>query len=97
MHNRSFHLPCSLTALASGTVAVLALVYIGLIAVVMSYAALTVEFTQSVRNDGAEVAALEGNYFAASALIADTDYAAAGYTKPIAERFVPAASVTALR
>ena len=86
-----------MTALCTGTVAVLAVSYIGLIAVVMSYAALTVEFSQSVRNDEAEVALLEQQYLSAVAGVAGTDYATAGYVKPLAELFVPTASVTALR
>lgn len=79
-----------------GINAVLLLSYIALIAVVMSYAALTVEFTQSVRSDEATVAALESSYLAALASITTTDYSAAGYTKPVAELFVPGAAVTAL-
>lgn len=81
----------------TGGVAVLAVVYIGLIAVVMSYAALTIEFSQSVRNDEAEVAALEGRYLDAVARVMATDYAAADYAVPVAKTFVRAASVTALR
>ena len=58
MRSLSFRLPFSLLSLISGAVAVLAVSYIGLIAVVMSYAALTVEFSQSVRNDESAVATL---------------------------------------
>jgi hypothetical protein len=72
-------------------------VYIGLIAVVMSYAALTVEFSQSVKNDEAAVATLEGQYLASVARIQSLDYHAAGYSMPEAKIFVPAASMTALR
>lgn len=97
MRNSSFHFPFSLTVLCSGTVAVLAVAYIGLIAVVMSYAALTIEFSQSVRNDETVVAALEGRYLFSVAHITDMDYAAAGYALPIAKIFVPVKSVTALR
>ena len=86
-----------MTALCSGAAAVLAVAYIGLIAVVMNYAALPVEFSQSVRSDEAVIAALEGQYLASIARITDTDYAAKGYAKPLAELFVPATSVTALR
>lgn len=81
----------------TGTVAVLALIYIGLIAVVMSYAALTVEFSQHVRNDEAAVADLEAQYLATVAAVTSTDYAAAGYAKPVAQAFVRAESGTALR
>lgn len=97
MYNSSFHLPFSLTALCSGTVAILAVAYIGLIAVVMSYAALTIEFSQSVRNDETVVAALEGQYLSSVAHITGMDYAEAGYALPIAKIFVPVKSVTALR
>jgi hypothetical protein len=97
MYKLFYRIPFSMTALCSGTVAVLIVAYIGLIAVVMSYAALTVEFSQSVRNDETAVALLEEQYFAAVARTTGTDYAAAGYTKPVAELFVPAVSVTALR
>lgn len=63
----------------------------------MSYAVLTVEFSQSVRNDEASVATLESQYLTAVAQITNTDYATAGYAKPIAKAFVPAQSATALR
>ena len=46
-------------SLCGSIVAVLVVSYIGLIAVVMSYAALTVEFSQSVKNVEATVATLE--------------------------------------
>ena len=75
----------------------LVVAYIGLIAVVMSYAALTVEFSQSVRNDEAAVATLEGQYFSEVARITAIDYRTAGYVVPRATVFVPAQSVTALR
>ena len=78
-------------------VAVLAVTYVGLIAVAMSYAALTVEFSQSVRNDETTVAMLEGQYLSAVADITKIDYVAAGYTAPNIKVFVPAKSVTALR
>ena len=84
-------------AVLSGTVGVLAVVYIALIAVVMSYAALTISFSQSVRNDESTVATLEGQYLAAVARITATDYAAKGYAAPVAEVYVPATSATALR
>ncbi len=84
-------------SLCSGTVAVLAIVYIGLIAVVMSYVALTVEFSQSVKNDEASVAVLEGKYLSNIARIENLDYRAEGYVAPLATIFVPATSMTALR
>lgn len=97
MHNFRARIPFSPVALCSGAVAVLVVTYVGLIAVVMSYAALTIEFSQSVRNDGSTVAALEGQYLSLVADITATNYVAAGYALPIAKIFVPAKSVTALR
>ncbi|MBI2409756.1 hypothetical protein HYV30_01800 [Candidatus Kaiserbacteria bacterium] len=83
--------------LCGGLVAVLALTYIALIAIVMSYAVLTMEFSQSVKNDEAVVAELESRYLAAIAAITNTDYVAAGYATPQKQSFVPAKNVTALR
>lgn len=97
MHDLRPHFPFSVVSLCTGAVAVLVVAYIGLIAVVMSYAAMTVEFSQSVRNDEAAVATLESQYLAGVARITSTDYAAAGYAKPLAEVFVRAQSSTALR
>lgn len=97
MRNFVYRFPYSATSLCAGSVAVLALVYIGLIAVVMTYAALTVEFSQSVRNDETAVAKLEKQYLATMARITKMDYVAAGYEAPGAKIFVPAKSVTALR
>ena len=97
MHNSRFHLPCSILSLCTGIVATLAVVYIGLIAVVMTYAALTVEFSQSVKNDEASVAILDSQYLAGVARIQSTNVVAAGYVKPVALLFVPATRMTALR
>lgn len=80
-----------------GAVGVLLVAYIGLIAVVMSYAALTVEFSQSVKNDEAAVAVLEGQYLSSVARLTGTDYVSEGYTKPTEKVFVRAESMTALR
>ena len=91
------HFSYSLTSLCGALVAVLAVTYLGLIAVVVSYATLTVEYSQSVRNDEAAVATLEARYLASIATITTTDYVAAGYTKPRHETFVAAQSGTALR
>ncbi|MGD0328146.1 MAG: hypothetical protein ABSB00_00310 [Minisyncoccia bacterium] len=91
------HLPFSLTTFCCCAVAVLAVAYLGLIAIVMSYAALTIEFSQSVKNDEAVVATLEQQYLSIVSQITNTDYAAAGYALPVAEIFVPAKDVTALR
>ena len=86
-----------MTSLCVGTVAVLAVAYIGLIAVVMSYAALTVEFSQSVKNDEAAVAVLEAEYLNGVSHLQSLDYRAAGYAAPVPRVFVPATGVTALR
>lgn len=84
-------------SIATGTFAVLAVVYLMLIALSMGYAVLTVEFSQSVRSDESAIATLESTYLSKIVEISSTDYAAAGYTKPVTEAFVRAASVTALR
>lgn len=97
MHNPHSIFPFSLLSLCGGVVGVLLVAYIGLIAVVMSYAALTVEFSQSVKDDEAAVAVLEGSYLANLVRITGTNYAAEGYAKPANKVFVRAASVTALR
>lgn len=97
MHNFRSHLSLSPVSLCLGVIATLLVAYIGLIAVVMSYATLTVEFSQSVRNGEASVATLESGYLAAVARVTALDPAAAGYAPPLAKIFVPAKSVTALR
>ena len=97
MHNPFSHLSFSPLSLCFGAAATLALVYVGLIAVVMSYAVLTIEYAQSVKNDEAAVAQLESQYLSSVALVEGVDYRAAGHAKPAMKTFVPAASVTALR
>lgn len=94
MHNQRFHFPFSVSMLSmcSGVVVMLLVAYIGLIAVVMSYATSTMAFSQSVKDTGAAVAALESEYLAGVARIAGMDYAAAGYAKPLTEVFVRAQS-----
>ena len=84
-------------SLSASVVAVLLVTYIGLIAVVMSYAALTVEFSQSVRDDEAAVAKLEASYLAGVSRVTRTDYLAAGYAKPAATIFIREQGATALR
>ncbi|MFZ3044160.1 MAG: hypothetical protein WA058_03615 [Minisyncoccia bacterium] len=91
------HIPFSFLSMCYGMVGILLVAYIGLIAVVMSYGALTIEFSQSVKNDEAAVAVLEGQYLASVAHITGVDYATEGYSKPVAKVFVRAQSVTALR
>ena len=97
MSNTLFNFRYSPVSIGYGAVATLTIVYIGLIAVVMSYATLTVEFSQSVRNDEAAVAQLEARYLAAVSEITKTDYTAAGYAKPVTQTFIPTKSATALR
>ena len=97
MYNIRHRFSFSLLSLCYGAVGVLAVAYIGLIAVVMSYATLTVEFSQSVKNNEATVATLESEYLSVVANITNTDYALQGYTQPLAKLFVPTKSVTALR
>jgi len=97
MHNFRSPLPFSLVSFCSGAVGVLLVVYIGLIAVVMSYATLTVEFSQSVKNNEATVAVLEAEYLTSVERITNTDYIAEGYAIPSAQIFIPTRSVTALR
>lgn len=97
MRKSRIHFPFSLTSLLGGTVIILFISYIGLIAGVMSYAALTIEFSQSVTNDEASVATLDGQYLAAVARITNINYVAAGYVVPPVETFVQAKSATALR
>lgn len=97
MRNLTQRIPFSPVALSGGAVTILVLVYITLIAVVMSYAALTIEFSQSVRSDEAAVASLESAYLARVASTTSIDYALAGYAKPVAESYVPAAGATALK
>ena len=97
MHKSRFSLPISFLSLAAGITGILTVVYIGLIAVVMSYAALTIEFSQSVKTDEAAVAQLESQYLAGIAEITNTDPTARGYVTPVAKTFVPSSSPTALR
>ncbi len=97
MSKSRFHLPFSLISLCGGAVAILALAYIGLIAAVMSYGAVTIEFSQSVTNDQAAVGTLEQRYLAQIAQITSTNYLAEGYVVPAQQIFVAAKSATALR
>jgi hypothetical protein len=97
MRNTLHRLPFSPVKVAVWSVAGLGVTYIALIAVVMSYAALTIEFSQSVRNDEAAVGALESQYLASVAQVTNTDYAAQGYVVPTVQTFVKAKSATALR
>ncbi|HUQ29978.1 MAG TPA: hypothetical protein VM103_00435 [Candidatus Paceibacterota bacterium] len=90
-------LPVSPIKALLGGALLLMLTYVALIAMVMNYAALTVGFAQSVRNDEAKIASLEATYFSMLSEVTKTDYAARGYAKPIAQVFVPSAPATALR
>lgn len=90
-------MPFSFVSLCWGTVATFTVVYIGVIAIVMTYAALTVEFSQSVKNDEATVAILESKYLTKVSTIESLDYHTLGYVTPTQKMFVPATSMTALR
>ncbi len=94
---RSYVVAISPVTLCSFVVAILAVAYIGLLAVVMNYAALTVEFSQSVRDEESVVAALEGQYLAEVARITTTDYTSDGYAVPLKKVFVRMSGATALR
>ncbi len=91
------NLPFSLVSLCVTLVLVLLVAYIGLMATVMSYAVLTVEFSQSVRSDESTVAELESQYLDRVSQITGADYTALGYAKPVTQIFVRAESATALR
>ena len=95
MHN--FHFSFSPTSCLATLAGGLLVTYFALVAVVMSYAALTVEFSQQERNDEAAVATLESQYLAQIASVTTADYTALGYAKPSAELFVSGAPATALR
>lgn len=97
MRNLRLNLPFSFLTLCSATAGTLAVVYIALIAFVMSYAALTVSFSQSVKNDQATVAVLESQYLGSIASIQGTNYQTLGYAAPTEEIFVPAQVMTAMR
>lgn len=97
MYNLRSHLSFSPVSLSFGIVGVLLVTYIGLIAVVMSYAALTVEFSQSVKKGESIVATLEARYLASVARLTSMDYLTEGYAAPVTKTFVRAESVTALR
>jgi len=70
--------------------------YIALIAFVMAYAALEVQFADSVRTDETALGTLETNYLNQLGSITNADYAAEGYSAPVAELFVPAAPEAAI-
>lgn len=97
MRNSRLHFPFSLVSLCAVAVASLAVVYIALIAIVMNYAALTVEFSQSVNTTEASVAILDSQYLSNVARIESLDYRTGGYVKPLTKIFVPAKSMTAVR
>jgi len=96
---RNFRLPFSFSpvSLAASVAGTLLVGYIALIAVVMSYAALTVEFSQQERNDEATVASLESQYLSSVATLSTADYTTLGYAKPSTQMFVVATPATALR
>ena len=76
--------------------ATLVVVYLGLIATAMTYAALEVQFTQYTKADEATVATLESSYLATLSNLTDVNYAQEGYTDPVAVIYVPGAPQTAV-
>lgn len=95
--SRALALPFSPVALALALAISLAVAYIALVATVMSYASMTVSFSQSVRDSEAQVAALEAEYLSAVSSVTATDYVALGYAKPANKTFVRQAPRAALR
>jgi hypothetical protein len=72
------------------------LLYIGLLAVVMSYAAMQVAFAEQVHNDAATVARLEAAYLATVDTLTTVNYTALGYTTPSTKQYVDESLETAL-
>lgn len=78
-------------------VGALLVIYVSLIATVMTYASLTIEFSQSVKSDESAVAELETQYLRIVDNLTSIDYTAQGYALPVATVFVAASRQTALR
>ncbi len=97
MRSLQFNFPFRALPFCYAVIGVLLLCYLATVAMVMSYAALTIEFTQSVRNDTSVVALLEKQYLAEVAGITSVDYGREGYAKPQVKLFVRAKSGTALK
>jgi len=66
----------------------LVVTYIGLIAFVMSYAAIETELAQSVRDASAQVSVLEVAYFNKTAELGAVNPVQLGYSAPIAKSYV---------
>jgi hypothetical protein len=77
-------------------VAVLVVSYIGLIAFVMSYAAVETDTAQSVRDESAQVSTLEVEYLDRSAALSIVDPSSLGYVTPRAKSFVAGPAQAAL-
>lgn len=97
MSSLRHRLPFSPRSLAWSLVGALSVVYMGLIALIMSSAVLTIEFSHSIKNSESAIAALEARYLASVAEIAGADYRSVGYAIPSAAHFVEAENVAALR
>jgi uncharacterized membrane protein len=80
----------------SGVVVLLIVAYIGLIAFVMSYAAIETELAQSVRDSSAQVSVLEIAYLGKTASLAALDPAQLGYNAPVAKSFVAGSARAAI-
>ncbi|MEK7604586.1 MAG: hypothetical protein AAB442_02210 [Patescibacteria group bacterium] len=87
----------SITRFSIGLVVSLFVVYLGLIAVVMSYASVTIAFSQSIKSDESAVAQLEAAYLTEVERITSIDARALGYAAPVAKWYVPTRGGTALR
>ena len=88
MRMHSFLRNFSLVRWLGATVGSLVVLYIGLIAFVMSYAAVQTEMAQSVRDSSAQVSLLEIKYLDATTALTAVDPATLGYSAPIAKNFV---------
>ncbi len=98
MHKiRTISLHWSATTFLVWVASILLLVYIALISIVMTYATLTVEFAESVRDDQSAVASLEASYLEEVRALSSVDYRSLGFVEPKAKVFVKSAPVTALR
>lgn len=91
---RSLQRPLPIVLALVGTFLV---TYIALIAVVMTYASLSIEFSQSVKSDESAVAILEAQYLDAVNQIAAINYGVTGYATPEKLTYVATPSATARR
>lgn len=81
----------------TGLIGTLLVVYIGLIALVMSYASVTISYAESIKDDESQVAVLETQYLESLATLTSIDYSEHGYVVPQVTAYVRETGVTALR